>query len=156
MAVDMNCCQFVGRLTRDAEVRYSQSGLAVVRFSLAVNRRKQVGDQWQDEASFFDFVYMGKIAETLNQYLVKGRQLAVQSEAVMNSYEDRSGQKRSRVEFHVRSLQLLGSVQEGGSSQQAPAQRAQQAPSRAMQKATEPGIDYSVGPETFSDDEVPF
>ena len=150
MAQDLNSCTFVGRLTRDSEIRYSQGNLAIVRFSLAINRRKQVNGQWQDVASFLDFSWMGSAAEKTSQYLTKGRQVAVQAEALTSSYEDRSGQKRTRVEFSVKSLQLIGSSSEGGPQPQA------SAGSRAYEKATAPGTDYSIGPEAFDDDEVPF
>ena len=76
MAQDLNSCTFVGRLTRDSEIRYSQGNLAIVRFSLAINRRKQVNGQWQDVASFLDFSWMGSAAEKTSQYLTRGRQVA--------------------------------------------------------------------------------
>lgn len=153
MAQDLNSCTFVGRLTRDSEIRYSQSNLAIVRFSLAINRRKQVNGQWQDVASFLDFSWMGSAAEKTSQYLTRGRQVAVQSEALTSSYEDRSGQKRTRVEFSVRSLQLLaGSASEDRPQPPEP----ETGHSRAYEKATAPGTDYSIGPEAFDDDEVPF
>ena len=63
MAGDLNVVTLVGRLTRDSEIRYSQKGDAVVRFSVAINRRKRNADgTWGDEVNYFNCVYFGKSA----------------------------------------------------------------------------------------------
>jgi single-strand DNA-binding protein len=80
MAQDLNRVTLVGRLTRDAELKYTNSGLAVAKLSIAVNRRKRSGDNWTDEVSYFDITLWGKVAESLNQYLQKGKQIAVDGE----------------------------------------------------------------------------
>ena len=104
---DINNVVLVGRLTRDAELKFTASGTAVCRLSLAINRRIKKGDQWEDEANFFDVVLWGKQGETLSQYLVKGKQIAVNGELRQNSWEQ-DGQKRSKVEVHANNIQLLG------------------------------------------------
>ena len=108
---DINTVCLTGRLTRQAEIRYSQSGGgAIVRFSLAVNRRKRTADGqgWEDEANFFDCVYFGRAAEAVNQYLTQGRQVAISGELRQNKWEQ-DGQARSRVEIVVNQLNLIGS-----------------------------------------------
>ena len=57
---DLNRVMLIGRLTRDAELKSIASGQAVCKFSLAVNRRRKNGDQWEDEANFFDVVLWGR------------------------------------------------------------------------------------------------
>jgi len=69
---DLNHTVLIGRLTRDAELKYTANRQAVSKFSIAVNRRKKNGDQWEDEANFFDIVLWGKQAESLEQHLVNG------------------------------------------------------------------------------------
>ncbi len=96
-----------GRLTRDAELKFTNTGLAIAKFSLAVNRRTKKGDTWQDEASFFDAVLMGKRAESLSKYLLKGKQISIQGELRQDRWEQ-DGQKRSRVEIMVNDVQFLG------------------------------------------------
>lgn len=103
----MNHVVLVGRLTRDAELKYSNTGVAITNLSLAVNSRTKRDDTWQDEAHFFDAVLIGRRAEALAQYLVKGKQLALQGELRQNRWEQ-EGQRRSRVEIFVRDIQLLG------------------------------------------------
>lgn len=117
MANDINKVILVGRLTRDAELKYTNSGLAVCKFSLAVNRRKRSGDQWEDEANFFDVTLWGKQGEALNQYLSKGKQIAVEGELRQSRWEQ-DGQKRSKVEVAANNIQLLG----GNSDSQHPRQ----------------------------------
>ena len=115
MAGDINQVILVGRVTRDAELRYTAAGVALCNFSIAVNRRAKKGDQWQDEASFFDLTLWEKQAENLNKYLVKGTQVAVQGELRQDRWE-KDGQKFNKIQVFVNNLQLLGSAR-GGSSE---------------------------------------
>lgn len=108
MANDLNVVALVGRLTRESELRYTNGGSAVCRFSIAVNRRKRSGDKWEDEVSYFDCALFGKSAESMNQYLEKGRQVSIIGELRQNRWEQ-DGQSRSKIEIFVNSLQLLGS-----------------------------------------------
>jgi single-strand DNA-binding protein len=110
---DINHVVLVGRLTRDAELKYTSGGSAVSRLGLAINRRRKVGDQWEDEANFFDVVVWGRQAEALNPYLVKGKQIGVQGELRQNRWEQ-DGQRRSRVEVHAINVQLLGGRGDAG------------------------------------------
>ncbi len=112
MADDINTVTVVGRLTRDAELKYTNSGLAVCKFSLAVNRRKKSGEQWVDEVSYFDMILWGKQGEAIQQYMTKGKQIAVSGHLNQNRWEQ-DGQNRSRVEIVVDNVQLLGSAAAG-------------------------------------------
>jgi single-strand DNA-binding protein len=110
---DINHVVLVGRLTRDAELKYTAGGQAVCKFSVAVNRRKKSGEQWVDEANFFDIVLWGRQGETLNQYLQKGKQVGVEGELRQDRWEQ-DGQNRSKVEIVANNLQLLGGNSGGG------------------------------------------
>jgi single-strand DNA-binding protein len=110
---DLNRVVLIGRLTRDAETKFTQNGQAVCKFSLAVNRKRKVGDQWEDEVGFFDAVLWGRQAETLNQYLTKGKQIGIDGELRQNRWEQ-DGQKHSKVEIFVNNVQLLGGGQGQG------------------------------------------
>jgi single-strand DNA-binding protein len=104
---DLNHVVLIGRLTRDAELKYTASGQAVCKFSIAVNRRRKNGDQWEDEANFFDIVVWGRQGESLNQYLVKGKMVGVDGELRQDRWQQ-DGQNRSKVEIVATYLQLLG------------------------------------------------
>ena len=108
MAGDINQVVLVGRVTRDSEIRYTASGTALCEFSIAVNRRVKKADQWIDEASFFNLTLWDKQAETMNKFLLKGTQVAINGELRQDRWE-KDGQKFSKVQVFVNNLQLLGS-----------------------------------------------
>jgi single-strand DNA-binding protein len=155
---DINHVVLVGRLTRDAELKYTNAGLAIAKMGLAVNRRAKKGDTWQEEADFFDAVWMGKGAEAVAQYLLKGKQVGIQGELRQNRWEQ-EGQKRSKVEIFVTNLQLLG----GGRAQAQPAEAGGEYPQPASgpgasgPAASSPGASGPSGPgaDEFNDD-IPF
>jgi single-strand DNA-binding protein len=107
MATDINSVVLIGRLTRDAELRYSNSGAAICVFSIANSYSRKQGDNWTEETNFFDAVLMGRRAEALHKYLVKGKQIGIQGELRQNRWEQ-DGQRRSKVEIFVQDLNLLG------------------------------------------------
>ena len=110
---DINRVIIIGRITRDAELKYTNSGLAVSSFSIAVNLSVKNGDTWDDEASFFDTSLFGKRAEGLNQYLLKGQQVAIEGKLKQDRWEQ-DGNKRSKVKIFCGNIQLLGGKKDGG------------------------------------------
>ncbi len=113
---DINKIVLVGRLTRDAEQSYTQSGYALVKFSLAVNRRKKQGDGWVDEANFFDVTSFGRQGEAIANFMTKGRQIAVEGQLRQDRWEAQDGSKRSKVYVEANYIQLLGNRKEGSAS----------------------------------------
>ena len=112
MAQDIMRVIGIARLTRDAELKYLGSGTAVLKFSIAVNSRKKQGDEWVDEASFYDCVLYGKGGESVNQYMTKGKQVAIDGRLHQARWES-EGQTRSKVEIVIENVQLLGGKSEG-------------------------------------------
>lgn len=151
---DINHVVLIGRLTRDAELKYTSGGMAVCKFAIAVNRRRKNGDQWIEEASFFDIVLFGRAGEAINQYLVKGKQVAVEGELHQNRWEQ-DGQSRSKVEINASNVQLLGGGQ--GGSDYATAPSGQGNPYQRRQESSSPSTmgGDSSGPADFPDD-IPF
>ena len=141
---DVNHTILIGRLTRDAELKYTSGGMAVCKFSLAVGKRRKHGDEWVEETSFFDIVLWGKSGEALNKYLVKGKQVAIEGELHQNRWEQ-DGQSRSKVEINANNVQLLGPKDE----QHAP----KAAPSRPSEQKAPDETDAT--PPDFLDD-IPF
>jgi single-strand DNA-binding protein len=155
MPGDINQVVLVGRVTRDAELRYTGSGAALCNFSVAVNRRVKKGDQWSDEASFFDLTLWEKQAENLNKYLVKGTQVAVQGELRQDRWE-KDGQKFSKVQVFVSSLQLLGSARGRDGVEARSPDSGTVSPSRGPEKPrseTQAADDFD--PQAYEDD-IPF
>lgn len=103
----MNKVIMMGRLTRDPEVRYSNEGSAVSKFSLAVDRRyKREG---QPDADFFNCVAFGKTAEFTEKYLKKGTKIVLEGELQNNNYTNKDGQKVYGMQIVVNSLEFAES-----------------------------------------------
>ncbi|HDQ13523.1 MAG TPA: single-stranded DNA-binding protein [Sediminispirochaeta sp.] len=148
MANDINSVVLVGRLTRDAELKYTANGTAVCKFSIAVNRRKKTGDSWGEEANFFDITLWGRQGEAIHQYLGKGKQIAVQGELRQSRWEQ-NGQNRSKVEIHAINVQLLSGGPSGGGPSGPVNSNA------GSYGSSSTGNDFGGGPEEFEDD-IPF
>lgn len=98
----MNTVILVGRLTREPELSFLQSGKAVCKFTLAVD--KPFGDK---EADFIPIVVWQKLAETCANHLSKGRLVAVEGRLQIRNYETQDGQKRKVAEVVANSVQFL-------------------------------------------------
>ncbi|MDU2106222.1 MULTISPECIES: single-stranded DNA-binding protein [Clostridium] len=100
----MNKVILIGRLTKDPELRFTAgSGMAVSRFTVAVNRQFK-----KDETDFINCVAFGKTAETISQYLTKGRQIAVIGSIRTGSYDAQDGTKRYTTDVAVESFEFIG------------------------------------------------
>lgn len=110
---DLSIAVLVGRLTRDAELKYTNSGQAVCHFSVATSTRRKKGDQWVDEPSYWDVDLWGKSGESLNQYLTKGKLVAVEGSMRQDRWEQ-DGQTRTKVIVSANTVQLLGGGQGAG------------------------------------------
>ncbi|MEM7827725.1 MAG: single-stranded DNA-binding protein [Candidatus Aenigmatarchaeota archaeon] len=102
----------IGNLTKDPELRYTPQGTPVGNFRLAVNSKRKQGDEWIDDPLFIDVVLIGSVAETCNQYLVKGNQVLVEGRLQERRWES-EGQKRSKIEVIAQSVRFLGKKKEG-------------------------------------------
>lgn len=111
----INRVVLVGRLVRDPECRYTQSGIAVTRFTLACDR-PFTGQDGKREADFIDCVVWRKQAENVAQYLKKGSLAGVEGRLQISSYEDKDGQRRYRAEVVADSVRFLESKKDGASS----------------------------------------
>ena len=101
----MNKVVLIGRLTRDPELRFAAgSGTAVSRFTVAVNRQFK-----RDETDFINCVAFGKTAETISQYLSKGRQIALTGSIRTGSYDAQDGTKRYTTDVVVDSFEFIDS-----------------------------------------------
>ncbi len=99
----------LGNLTRDPELRYIQSGMAVSELGLAVNdRRKTATGEWVDEPTFVDVTVWGRQAETASEYLTKGSPVLIEGRLKLDTWE-KDGQKRSKLKVVCEILRLVGS-----------------------------------------------
>jgi single-strand DNA-binding protein len=178
MSTDLNMVALTGRLTRDAELKYTNTGTPVVSMTIAVNEGvKNQDGTWEDRGHFFDLTLWGQYGERLKDHLTKGRQISVQGRLKYNTWTDQSGQNRSRVTVHVQFVQLLATPSGSASntrqnSQNAPVSTPQnqsyrQSGTNIHPRQEQPNFDgFSnsqhgfdppgvKGPEFF-DDDIPF
>jgi len=104
----------MGNLTRDPELRYTQSGTPICSFGLAVNQKYKVNDEWRDDTCFVDISVWSRQGENCNQYLSKGRPVLIEGRLKFSSWTAQDGQKRSKLEVVANSVTFLPSNQGGG------------------------------------------
>ena len=140
MAASLNRIILIGNLTADPELRYTPSGTARTRFSIAVNRQyKNASGQLQEETTFVPIVTWGSQAENCANYLSKGRSVAVEGRLRIDSFENAEGERKKVVEVVASTVQFLGGAPRSGD---APAKTA--APPSSSE------------PEASTTEEVPF
>jgi single-strand DNA-binding protein len=119
MAKSVNKVILIGNLGKDPEVKYTPSGMAVARFSLATNERfKDKEGNWQDKTEWHNLVAFQRTAEIAAEYLKKGRTVYIEGRLHNDSWDDKeTGQKKYKTEIIVNDLVLLGGRDggEGGS-----------------------------------------
>ncbi len=143
----------VGNLTRDIELKYTGSGMAIGKTAIATNRRfkTQSGEQ-KEEVCFIDITLFGRAAEVANQYLKKGSRVLIEGRLVFEQWTDQSGNKRSKHSIAVDNMQMLGSREEtpsGGYSTPSPQPGPTPQQTTPTNKPKIPEID-------IDDDEIPF
>ena len=117
----------VGNLGRDAELRYTPSGAAVAKFSLATTEVwNDKAGQRQERTEWHNIVVWDKQAETCGQYLAKGRQVCVEGSIRTRQYDDKDGNRRYITEIIAQRVQFLGGAgrgaeARGGAAEEAPA-----------------------------------
>lgn len=104
----MNKVTLIGRLTKDPELRYTSSNIAVASFTLAVDRG-YTSPNGERQADFLNIVVWRKPAENVKKFLTKGSQVAVDGLIQTRSYDDQNGQKRYITEILANSVEFLGS-----------------------------------------------
>lgn len=141
--MSINQVSITGNLTREPELRSTQSGTAVLSFGIAVNdRRKNASGQWEDVPNFFECVTFGNRANALGDILAKGMKVAVSGKLHYSSWE-KDGQKHSKVDIIANEVELM---QNRRPQQEQPQQYQPQMPSQYQQTA--------VPQDTY--DDIPF
>ena len=143
-ASNINRVIITGNLTRDPELRSTQSGTSVCSLRVAVNgRRKDEGGQWVDKPNYFDITVWGNQGERCAQYLAKGRPVAVDGRPEWREWETPEGNKRQAVDIVADTVQFLGGRGDGeGGGGYIPAEA-----------TATPAGDFPTSP---TDDDIPF
>jgi len=123
----LNKVILAGNLTRDPEVRYTTSGKAVADLGIAVNEsyKDTATDEWKEKPVYIDVVVWGRQAETSGEYLTKGAPVLIDGRLQLDQWENKEGEKRSKLRVVASRVQFLGGRREsGGEAPSAPHQEA--------------------------------
>lgn len=145
-----------GNLTRDPELRYTPKGTAVAKLGLAINRNwtTETGEK-REEVTFIDVDAFGRQAETIGQYLKKGRPILVEGRLKLDQWDDKqTGQKKSKLGVILENFQFLDSGNRSESG--APAAPAPARPARPAAPAASTAPADHDGPPPEESDDVPF
>lgn len=158
----INRCFLTGNLTKDGELRQTQSGSYVLSFGIAVNDRRKnpATGEWQEFPNYFDATMFGNRAQAVSPYLVKGTKVTIEGPLRWSQWEDKNtGQKRSKVEVIVDEIEFMSRGQGQQAQQYAPAapQTAPAAPQAPQaysappqpQAAPQPAQGYPAGQGTY-------
>ena len=141
----------VGNLTRDPQLRYTQSGTAVSDIGLAVNDRyKNSSGEWVEEPTFVDVTLWARTAEVASEYLSKGSPVLIEGRLKYETWQTNDGQKRSKLRVVCERMQMLGG-RGGGQAPRRDSQYSQAAPAPEEYDAPPPGPAADAG-----GDDIPF
>jgi single-strand DNA-binding protein len=157
MARGVNKVILLGNVGKDPEIRSTQGGMQVAKFTLATTEGvKDQSGKWNDKTEWHSLVAFGRTAEIIRDYVKKGSQIYVEGKLSTSSWDDKeSGQKKYRTEILVNDLQLLGGRGEGagsGSSERTSGGYATNSYSRPAPSA--PANDYAE--QGITDEDIPF
>ena len=115
----MNKIIILGTITKDIEIKYTQSGTAIANFSIAYNKKwtdKNTNER-KEKASFFDVQVFGKQAETINQYFHKGSRILIEGELEQQTWQAQDGTNRSKVVINLNGFDFIDKSNNGDGSQ---------------------------------------
>ena len=156
----MNKVIILGNLTRDIELKHTQSGSAIASTGIATTRKfkTQSGEQ-REEVLFVDLTFFGRSAEIANQYLHKGSKILVDGRLKLDSWTAQDGTKRSKHGITVESMQMLDSKPQGQPQQPQQQYQQPQAQQQYQQPQAQPMQQQQAQPMPaidVSDDDIPF
>lgn len=147
MSGSINKVILIGRLGRDPEVKYTPSGQAVAKFSIATDETyKDRNGEQQRRTEWHNIVAWRRLAEICGEYLVKGKLVYIEGRIQTRQWEDREGNKRNTTEIVAREMKMLSPKGEGDISESS-SQQSESTPAPAPAPAPSPEI---------TDDDIPF
>ena len=147
----------IGNLGKDPEVKYTQGGMPVAKFSIATNERfKDKDGQWQDRTEWHNIVAFQRLAEIVGEYLKKGGKCFIEGSLRTSSWDDKeTGQKKYKTEIIANDLVMLSGRGEGAGDDSGGRSRgAAAAGNNFDQSAPEP--QHAAASTPISDEDIPF
>lgn len=152
----LNKVMLIGKITRDAEVRYTPKGIAVAEVGIAINRRYTADGEKKDEVTFIDVTLWKQAAEFAGEYGKKGREVFVEGRLSLETWDDKqTGQKRSKLKVTGEIFDLLGGRQDGQEDREQSRQERQPQRPSAPPVKRQPPRDPDIDPSDEESD-IPF
>ncbi|MBN1501768.1 MAG: single-stranded DNA-binding protein [Spirochaetes bacterium] len=151
MASDINRVVLIGRLVKDPDLKYTQSGTSIASFSIANNRTYVSGGEKKEQVSYFNCIAWGKPGEIIAQYMKKGQRIGLDGHLQQRSWDDKDGNKRYTVEVVVENFQFLTSPAGAGNGESSGGSYTD-----SFSGMNVPDDVPDSGGNPFSDDDIPF
>lgn len=147
--MSINRVNITGNLTRDPELRATVGGTQMLAFGVAVNdrRRNQQTGEWEDVPNFVDCIVFGSRAEAVSRFISKGSKVAIEGKLRYSAWENKEGQRRSKLEVVVDEIEFLSRQGQQVTSPAAEAAKVADTPAYGAPRAPEP---------EFYDADIPF
>ena len=147
--MSINRVNISGNLTRDPELRATAGGTQMLAFGVAVNdrRRNQQTGEWEDVPNFVDCIVFGSRAEAVSRFISKGSKVAIEGKLRYSAWENKEGQRRSKLEVIVDEIDFLSRQGQQVTSPAAEAAKVADTPAYGTPRAPEP---------EFYDADIPF
>jgi single-strand DNA-binding protein len=147
----------IGNLGKDPEVKYTQGGMPVAKFSIATNERfKDKDGQWQDRTEWHNIVAFQRLAEIVGEYLKKGGKCFIEGSLRTSSWDDKeTGQKKYKTEIIANDLVMLSGRGEGAGDDSGGRSRGASAAGNNFDQST-PEPQHAAASTPISDEDIPF
>ena len=147
--MSINRVSITGNLTRDPELRATAGGTQMLAFGVAVNdrRKNQQTGEWEDVPNFVDCIVFGSRAEAVSRFISKGSKVAIEGKLRYSAWENKEGQRRSKLEVIVDEIDFLSRQGQQVTSPAAEAAKVADTPAYGTPRAPEP---------EFYDADIPF
>nr|DAS53317.1 MAG TPA: Single strand binding protein [Caudoviricetes sp.] len=147
--MSINRVNITGNLTRDPELRATAGGTQMLAFGVAVNdrRKNQQTGEWEDVPNFVDCIVFGSRAEAVSRFISKGSKVAIEGKLRYSAWENKEGQRRSKLEVIVDEIDFLSRQGQQVTSPAAEAAKVADTPAYGTPRAPEP---------EFYDADIPF
>lgn len=146
--ISLNRAQIIGNLTRDPEIRNTQTGKSVANFGVATSSTwTDASGQKQEKTEFHSVVAWGKLAEICGQYLGKGKKVFIEGTLQTREWDTPEGQKRQKTEIVAENMIMLDRA--GGAT-------GSQGGAASYGRSSEPMMEKAVGGEEIKVEDIPF
>jgi len=154
----LNRVQLIGNLGKDPEIKYTPSGTAVAKLTIATNERyKDKGGEWQDRTEWHNVVLWQRLAEIAGEYLKKGGKVYIEGRLQTRSWDDKqTGQKKYMTEIVASDIILLNGRGEGGSGGEYSGSRGASSASAASNNYDQRMPEQEASSAPISDEDIPF